>query len=299
LAAAPGRTHNDFSGAYTALQTLFPGANPNLSAGETDPYSGDILLYFSKVYTNQGGNISLLAPGGQINAGLAQAPSAFGVAKTPNQLGIVVQTTGSINAFSYGDFQVNQSRVFASDGGNILVWSTEGNIDAGRGSKTSLSAAPATVTIDPQSGAPIVTLSAPLTGSGIQALATSPGATPGDVDLFAPHGVVNANDAGIVAGNLTIAATAVLGTNNIVVTGTSVGVPVPVTGLGAAAVGASSSAASAMATSTSFNENRDDQSKSPAADTALGWLDVFVLGFGEETCKAEDAECMKRQSLKQ
>jgi filamentous hemagglutinin len=298
-AAAAGPTHNNFSGAYTALQTLFPGANPNLSAGETDPYAGDILLYFSKVYTNQGGNISLLAPGGQINAGLAQPPSAFGVGKTPDQLGIVVQTTGSINAFSYGDFQVNQSRVFASDGGNILVWSTEGNIDAGRGSKTSLSAAPATVTIDPQSGAPIVTLSAPLTGSGIQALATSPGATPGDVDLFAPHGVVNANDAGIVAGNLTIAATAVLGTNNIVVTGTSVGVPVPVTGLGAAAVGASSSAASAMATSTSFSENRDDQSKSPAADTALGWLDVFVLGFGEETCKAEDAECMKRQSLKQ
>lgn len=298
-AAAAGPTHNNFSGAYTGLQTLFPGANPNLSAGETDPYSGDILLYFSKVYTNQGGDISLLAPGGQINAGLAQPPSAFGVGKTPDQLGIVVQTTGSINAFSYGDFQVNQSRVFSSDGGNILVWSTEGNIDAGRGSKTSLSAAPATVTIDPQSGAPIVTLTAPLTGSGIQALATSPGTTAGDVDLFAPHGVVNANDAGIVANNLTIAATAVLGTNNIVVTGTSVGVPVPVTGLGAAAVGASSSAASAVTAGTSFSENRDDQSKSPAADTALGWLDVFVLGFGEETCKAEDAECMKRQSLKQ
>jgi hypothetical protein len=295
-AAAAGPTHDNYSGAFAALETLFPGANPDLAAGKTNPYSGDINVYFSQINTEQGGNISLLAPGGAINAGLAQLPTTFGVAKSAGQLGLVAQTNGNINTMAYSDFLVNQSRVMTGDGGNILVWSTEGNIDAGRGSKTALSAAPATVSVDPQSGAPIVTFFAPRTGSGIQTLASTAGVAPGDVDLFAPHGVVNANDAGIVAGNLTIAATAVLGTSNITVSGTSVGVPVAVTGLGAGVAGASSTAGGAAAAQASVSESQGGASKTPAAEAALGWLDVFVLGFGEEACKSDDAECLKRQS---
>jgi filamentous hemagglutinin len=289
----------NFSQGFAAIQSLFPGANPNLAQGQTNPYTGDIDLYFSRIYTLQGGSISLLAPGGLINAGLAEAPTDFGIAKLASQLGIVAEQAGDVNAFAYSDFQVNQSRVFAADGGNILVWSTEGNIDAGRGAKTAISAPPPTITLDPKTGAPIVTFSAALTGSGIQTLATSPGVVPGDVDLFAPHGVVNANDAGIVAGNLTIAATAVLGTNNITVTGTSVGVPVVASGLGANVVGASSSAAGAMTSGeTSSLAQKSEETQAPAAASALNWLDVFVLGFGEETCKADDAECLKREKSK-
>jgi len=297
--AATSTGHGDFSDAFAAIKSLFPGANPDLEHGEKNPYAGNIELYFSRIYTLSGGGISLLAPGGEINVGLAAAPDSFGVKKEPAQLGLVAQSVGNVNAFQYSDFQVNQSRVFAADGGNILDWSTEGNIDAGRGAKTSISAPPPTVTIDPQTGAPIVKFPPALTGSGIQTLATSAGVKPGDVDLFAPHGVVNANDAGIVAGNLTIAATAVLGTSNITVSGTSVGVPVAVTGLGANVVGASSAAGGAMNSAASTLTGNHDESKTPAADNALGWLDVFVLGFGEETCKAEDAECLKRQSSKQ
>ena len=110
----------------------------------------------------------------------------------------MAQTSGDVDAFSYSDFEVNQSRVFAADGGNILVWATEGNIDAGRGAKTSISAPALNIAYDPN-GQPAVTLRAAVAGSGIQALAASKGVLPGDVDLFAPHGVVNANDAGIVA----------------------------------------------------------------------------------------------------
>jgi len=36
----------------------------------------------------------------------------------------------------------------------------------------------------------------------------------------------------------------------------------------------------------------------PVADAAIGWLDVFVEGFGEEVCKPTDVECLKRQKLK-
>jgi filamentous hemagglutinin len=289
----------DFSQGFAAIQTLFPGANPDLAKGQTNPYTGDIELYFSRIYTLAGGSVSLLAPGGEINVGLAQPPTSFGVSKQPSQLGLVAEQTGDVKAFAYNSFEVNQSRVFAADGGDILVWSTEGDIDAGRGAKTAISAPPPVVTIDPKTGAPLVTFSPALTGSGIQALATSPGVEPGAVDLFAPHGIVNANDAGIVAGNLTIAATAVLGTNNITVSGTAVGIPITPTGISAGVVGASATAAGAVSSAASdFAARQQQESQAPAAESALSWLDVFVLGFGEETCKADDVECLKRQATK-
>ncbi|HUJ53794.1 MAG TPA: filamentous hemagglutinin family protein, partial [Steroidobacteraceae bacterium] len=289
----------NFSLGFAAIQTLFPGANPDLAQGQSNPYAGNLELYFSRIYTLAGGSVSLLAPGGEINVGLAQPPTSFGVSKLPSQLGLVAEQTGDVNAFAYNSFEVNQSRVFAADGGDILVWSTEGDIDAGRGAKTAISAPPPIITIDPKTGAPVVTFSPALTGSGIQALATSPGVEPGAVDLFAPHGVVNANDAGIVAGNLTIAATAVLGTNNITVSGTAVGIPITATGISANVVGASSTAGSAVSSASSdFAARQQQESQAPVAESALGWLDVFLLGFGEETCKADDVECLKRQATK-
>ena len=136
---------------------------------------------------------------------------------------------------------------------------------------------------------------AALTGSGIQALATSDGILPGDVDLFAPHGVVNANDAGIVAGNITIGATAVLGANNISFSGTSVGVPVTVTGVGASMAGASSTGAAASSSATSSTENGERAQKSAISDLPVGMLDVAVVSLGEEDCRQDDAECMRRQ----
>lgn len=293
-AAAAGPTHNDFSRGYAAIAALFPGGLPSGNAAL--PYSGDISLYFSRLYTLAGGSIDLLAPGGLINAGLATAPAAFGVNKPPAQLGIVVQSTGDVESYAYGDFEVNQSRVFAADGGNILIWSEAGNIDAGRGAKTAISAPPATITYI--NGVPTVVFPAALTGSGIQTLATSAGVAPGDVDLFAPHGVVNANDAGIVAGNLTIAATAVLGASNIKVSGVSVGVPVEATGLGASLAGASAvgNSASQSAAESAAESSSKSASVAPASATTLGWLEVFIEGFGEDACKTNDAECLKRQS---
>ncbi len=294
-AAQPGAGHDNFTRAFAALEALFPGSNPDLAMGQTDPYAGDIDLYFSQIYTLAGGNISLFAPGGSIDVGLATPPDAFGVSKTPSELGIVTQSFGSVSAVAYGNIDVNQSRVFAADGGNILLWSTEGNIDAGRGAKSAISAPAPTISIN---SAGVVTVDFPpaLTGSGIQTLSTTEGVSPGDVDLFAPHGVVNANEAGIVAGNLTIAATAVLGSNNITVSGTSVGVPVPVTGLGisAAAAGSSSASAASSALGGVSESNRQDQGSS-LADAALSWLDVFVIGLGEEECQPTDLDCLKRQ----
>jgi hypothetical protein len=299
-ASADPELHDDYSAGFTALETLFPGANPDKEAGETNPFAGDIALYFSRVYTLAGGDISLLAPGGEVNAGLSTPPSAFGVPKAPSQLGIVAQSRGSIGVLTYTDLQVNESRVFAADGGDILVWSTDGDIDAGRGAKTAVSAPPPVITID-ENGQLTVSFPAALTGSGIQTLASSLGVKPGNVDLFAPRGVVNAGDAGIVAGNLTIGATAVLGADNIKVSGVAVGVPVDAGGLGASLQGVSSqaSSASSSAVDTAGSTESNKQPASSVAEDAMTWLEVFVLGFGEETCKPDDDECLKRERLKQ
>jgi hypothetical protein len=296
-AAAPaGPLHLNFTRGYDAIEALFPDSVPSLSGNKPNPYSGNISLFFSKVYTLAGGSVNLLAPGGLVDVGLAAAPATFGITKAPSDLGVVVESTGNINAYTYGDFEVNESRVFAADGGNITIWSTDGNIDAGRGSKTAISAPPPTITY--VNGVPTVTFLGALTGSGIQTLATSPDVSPGNVSLFAPNGVVNANDAGIVAGNLTIAATAVLGANNIKVSGVSVGVPVAPTGLGAGLAGVSAVGSSASQSATEgFQENANRAtSTTPVADATLGWLDVFIEGFGEEVCKPSDAECLKRQT---
>jgi hypothetical protein len=301
-AAQAGPDNADFSRGFAALTTLYPGSNPALETGETNPYDGDVSLFFSRVYTLDGGDVALTVPGGFVNAGLASPPLAFGVFKRPSDLGIVVQSTGSVSAAAFGDFQVNESRVFAADGGDILVWSTRGDIDAGRGAKTAISAPPPTITIDPN-GNPVVTFPAALTGSGIQTLATSAGTKPGNVDLFAPRGVVNAGDAGIVAGNLTIAATAVLGADNIQVSGVSVGVPVDTGGFAAALTGVSAVASSAAnAAEDNVTAAREaEETATPLADQALGFLDVFITGFGEpdadtdETCDPGEPGCEQEQ----
>ena len=297
-AAAAGPDHGNFTSAFAALEALFPGSTADKA--ENDPYSGDILLYFSKVYTVGGGDINLLAPGGLINVGLAIAPTAFGVSKPNSDLGIVAAQQGSINMVSYGDIDVNQSRVFAADGGDILMWSTQGNIDAGRGARSAISAPPPTITINPQTGTVTQVFPNALTGSGIQALSTTPGTSPGSVDLFAPHGVVDANEAGIVAGNITIYAVQVLGTNNISFSGTAVGVPVSVTGLGASLAAASSSGAAAGSVGqSSVTQSSASKNQAPQAQAALNWLDVFILGLGEAQCAPDDLQCIKRQEMHQ
>ncbi|MEO1034247.1 MAG: filamentous hemagglutinin family protein [Pseudomonadota bacterium] len=288
-AASPGELNNDFTRGFDALTTLFPGSNPNVEEGEVNAYVGDVRLFFSRVYTLDGGSIRLLVPGGQINAGLATPPESFGINKPPEELGIVAQRFGDIQGLSFDDFAVNESRVFAADGGDILIWSTRGDIDAGRGAKTAISAPPPVITIDPTTGATQFEFPAALTGSGIQTLATSPGVEPGNVDLFAPRGVVNAGDAGIVAGNLTIAAVAVLGADNIQVSGVAVGVPTDTAiAPGLANVSAVAASATNTAQATVAPAGEDEESDTPLADQALGFLDVFILGFGD--CNPETGE---------
>src|SRR5262249_27314194 len=84
----------DFERAFAALEALFPGSNPSgaPTEAEINPYSGDVSLFFSKVYTLSGGDVRFLVPGGAINVGIATPPTAFGVSKEAQDLGVVAQS---------------------------------------------------------------------------------------------------------------------------------------------------------------------------------------------------------------
>jgi len=293
-----GRAANSGSGVgfqqgYNAIDALFPASR---STGSASPYAGNLTLVTSQIYTDNGGNISILVPGGEVDVGLANPPPTL-VAKPASSLGIVAQGAGNVDIYTQGDVNVNKSRVFTLGGGNILIWSDEGSIDAGNGSKSSLSVPPPTISVNQQGVVTLNFAGSLATGSGIRTIQTNPSVPPGDVDLDAPVGTVDAGDAGIgAAGNINIAAAHVIGVDNINFGGTATGVPSDLSNLGASLSAVSAVAAGATSSSTSsVTETSAAKESVPIAQAALSWLDVFVTGLGEENCKQDDIECLKRQ----
>lgn len=287
-----------FERGYRAIDALFPGSRNEDDA--ENPFAGDLTLAFSRIYTLAGGDISLAVPGGLLNVGLANPPASFlNNPRDPSLLGIVAQRSGSVRIFTHDDVLVNQSRVFTLLGGDIAIWSTFGDIDAGRGSKSSVSVPPPRVIVN-NAGQVTLDLTGAVAGSGIRTIATDENIEAGDVDLIAPRGIVNAGDAGIgSAGNLNIAAEQVVGLDNIQVGGVSTGVPAETSGLGASLAGVSAVASSASSASASATEGNDesDAAQATLAQTAMSWLEVFVIGLGEENCRTDDVDCLKRQPL--
>jgi hypothetical protein len=291
-----GRDKSDLTAkrGYTALASVFPKKDG------IKPYSGNLSLPFSRIYTLSGGSISLLAPGGKIDVGLANPPTNLSgpvQKRTAADLGIVAQQAGDVHIMADQDVLVNTSRVFTLGGGDIAIWSSTGNIDAGKGAKSAISAPPPTLSVD-DAGNVTINIGSAIAGSGIRTILASENVKPGNVDLIAPTGFVNAGDAGIgSSGNLNIAAQRVVGLDNIQVDGTSSGVPAETSGLGASLSGVTSTAGNA--TTNAANSIGDAQAAEKTntvlADAAMSWLEVFVVGLGEDNCKQDDIECLKRQ----
>ncbi|MGI9210868.1 MAG: filamentous hemagglutinin family protein [Methylococcaceae bacterium] len=266
---------------FAALQRLFPG--------QGSQNTGHLSLVFSQIKSLDGGRVDLLIPGGSVDVGLAG--QVGGVQKSASQLGIVVQGAGAFNAYTLGNFNVNQSRVFTLGGGDIAIWSSTGSIDAGKGAKSTLSAPPPVTTVDEKGN--IVTVFPPIvSGSGIQAITpTRANAQAGSVYLAAPAGVVNAGEAGISGGKVVIAASAVIGASNIQASGGTVGVPTAVappvipTGASGAAAGAARAATqTGEADQNDPNRNADAEARGRKAMGSL--LRSEVVGFG--SCSVAD-----------
>ena len=238
---------------------------------------GDLSMFFSKIQTVEGGDINIYTPTGQINVGLAVAPSGSG-AKGADQLGIVAQTQGQINVIANNDVNVNTSRIFTIGGGDINLWSSFGNIDAGKGAKSALA-----VTIDPpyydQNNQLVIPAPKITSGSGIRAAAPS-GIIPGNVNPIAPNGKVDAGEAGIAGTGINLITPLVANAAQIQAgAGGVTGAPAAPANNSAALSSASN--ASASATQTAQSTMDEDDNKKKKKDTVLGMLSVDILGFGD------------------
>jgi hypothetical protein len=245
------------------------------------PRQGDINLLLSQVQTLAGGGLTMLAPGGDINAGAADADV---INKEPADLGIVTALPGNIDIFVDKDLLVNSTRVFALQG-DLLLWSSNGNIDAGKGAKTVTSVPDPITSIDPNTGNTIIEFPPAVAGSGLQGQ---------NAALFAPRGAVNAGDAGIrTSGDLTIGAIQVIGTDNISVGGVQIGfstsdaVAVAPPGA-AAAVAAASQGVDAQG---GLGGEEDELGDRLVKGTEVSFIRVDVLSFGTGVCGPDDEDC--------
>lgn len=267
---------------FAAIQTLFGRVR----------YSGEILTRGRNIRTQNGGDISIFAPGG----GLTMANSTIGNPLVPP--GIVTESGGRVSIFTRDSVDIGVGRIFTLRGGDMVIWSSRGDIAAGVASKTVQSAPPTRVLIDPQSGAVETDLAGLATGGGIGVLATVAGVKPGNVDLIAPAGVIDAGDAGIrVTGNINLAATQVVNASNIAAGGTSSGAPsapsVSAPSLGGLTAGASSTAAASTAAMDAGDNARNQNAAaatSAAEDLTPSVITVEVLGYGGGGNEEEEEE---------
>ncbi|WP_374569272.1 filamentous haemagglutinin family protein [Ideonella sp.] len=244
---------------YAAINALFP----------VDPLGrpgGEIRLPTTQARTLQGSGITLLAPGGAVNAGETGSST-----KPPSELGIVTVAGGGIAGIARDDILVNQSRIFTLAQGDILLWSSTGDVDAGRGAKTVVGA-PAPVYRLDANGRIVVDTSGSFSGSGIAVLDAKSA-----LDLYAPAGAIDAGEAGIRAlGSVTLGADVVRGADDIV-GGSVAGAPpaAPTVGVTAGLAKAADAATSAT------RSGDDDEDERRRRRRARRQLLLEFLGFGQ------------------
>lgn len=273
-----GGTSSDTQRGYRMIETMFPaslGYTANVLGSGSNGASqlvktGDMNLLHATVQTQLGGDISMFGPGGNIIVGsLAAEPNS---ALKLRDIGILTLGGGAINTFTDESVLVNSSRVLTTQGGDILMWSSNGNLDAGRGSKTTLSA-PALQVLYDQDDYQSIDLGGFVTGAGIGTLQASSKAAASQLYLLAPRGTIDFGTAGVRAsGSAVFVAPVIANASNFQVQGSTTGIPtVSVPNIGALTAGSNTAGAAA---------------KTAETPTATGarrqgsiWI-VEVIGYG-------------------
>lgn len=257
---------------YSALHLLFPAAE-GLDRSD-NPLGGNILLNNGLVESRSGGSINLIAPYGRIAVG-----NPLEVSSVPD--GVITRRGGDIGMLANGTISLERSRVFTLQGGDILMWTSQGDITAGVGTKTQVSSVPLSFAND-ASGRTTLNVFGLATGAGIGVLDALLGEDeerePSRLDLLAFFGEVNAGDAGIrVVGDINIAALRVVNAANIEVSGEAVGIPQVAT-VNVGALNAASAATSAIVNEAAQLAERSRPA--PIRDIPT-IVTVTFAGFGE------------------
>jgi len=343
-----GPSYLQYVRGYRAIQTLFPasaGYTDNLAVYTVNASSvnadhplgvptrklvdgqpqkaetistGNADLRLATLQTADGGDLTLISPGGNFVAGSVVRTSTqaagrltrFGVDQTASlaygQLtntniarinaipigyeGLLTLNGGAIRSFTDGNFLVNQSRVFTQAGGDIVMWSSNGDLNAGQGPRSASNFPPVTVKFN-LDGYAVVDSAGSVSGAGIGAFQRRPTDPASSIILVAPAGLVDAGDAGVRAtGNVLVAAARVANADSFSAGGAVSGVPA------AAATPATSNPAassSAVAAQSSGSQANNDNSERRSIIT------VEVLGYvgGSNACDdggVSDPECRKK-----
>lgn len=175
----------------SALAPLGPAASVGLNL------SGDLNMFASRIVSSAGGNLDLNI-GGKVQLGSPDAAIKF---KNDPGRGIFSASSGDINVIAGGDINVQDSRIASYDGGNLLVRSLNGNVNAGDGRVDTQTVSQTRV--DPVTGA-VTSVSRVIPGSGLIATTfpDSPNTKVGDITVETPKGNIVAGSGGIVQVNL-------------------------------------------------------------------------------------------------
>ncbi|WP_159729612.1 filamentous haemagglutinin family protein [Methylosinus sp. Ce-a6] len=261
--------------AYEAIGTLFPKGlgYANDGSGGADPAAvGRLTMPFSLIETQLGGDINIIGPVGGIKVGSAGRDN-----KKPYEEGILTLRGGTIRIYTDQSVLVNQSRIMTLQGGDVNIFSGNGDILAGSGPKTYVSNPVLQLVCAYYSGYCAVNPQGLVTGAGIGAILTLPSLDPdgSNATLAVPRGTVDAGAAGIrVAGNLNIVAQHVANVYNIQVQGNVSGLQPPPPGPNVAALTAGSNQAGAGAKAVETPRAGNDGSDAPSLIT------VEILGYG-------------------
>lgn len=218
-----------------AIEALFPETGRD---GKPSTYAGDITMFSTEKYTTTtlggrttiarstqdgsvrtqaGGDIQFLTPGGQIVVGVE------GVVPGANA-GVMTQFGGGIQVYSHGSILLGLSRIMTNYGDDIFAWSDYGDINAGRGAKTTIGYTPPRRAYDADGNVSLIP-SVPQAGAGISARSGIPGVAAGDIDLHARRGTIDVGEAGIAGRNINISALHIVNAANISAQGNVTGVP--------------------------------------------------------------------------
>ena len=275
---ASGRQYNDPASRFhlsygrgrQAIDALLPGTNGATSvdgtpagyAGALTMASGDVISpqsanlgqFDAGIATEHGGDIAVLNPGGQLVIGTS------GGVNPEASTGIITNGSGNIAIFSSGSVLLGKSRIFTNAGGNIQIWSSNGDINAGIGARTTVVFNPPVVSYD-NTGGLVETPAVPTSGAGIATEQPLPSIPPGDIDLTAPVGTIDAGEAGVrSSGNLNLAAARLANTSGFSAggktTGNAAAPSVSLSAVEAASATAGATQAAAQALSGSHTEGQ-------------------------------------------
>ncbi|MBW3500742.1 filamentous haemagglutinin family protein [Janthinobacterium sp. NKUCC08_JDC] len=279
-------TVNDYDGVYTkrpvaGVRYLSP--QEWAEAGRPTVNVPHVIVNDAGIHTDVGGDIGITVPGGRALIGVdgGYAPGEGS--------GVLTQGAGEIQMYAKDSILLGQSRIFTTFGGNILAWSATGDINAGRGTKSTVVYTPQRRSYD-SIGLVSLSPSTPATGAGIATLNPIPEVPPGDIDLIAPLGSIDAGEAGIrVSGNVNLAALQVINAENVQVQGKSAGLPVIAT----VNVGALSNASAAATQAVTAAQDVLQRERAATRQAQPSLFTVKVLGFGNE--QADEAGAGKHQ----